>query len=169
TQEKAKAANLATVKKAQEETRRQLALRGLDFKYDVARDNMKYQQDIAKMIQQSNLDVSKPTDKQRVYEWLEKTGVPRTELDKYIAGIVEGRGGDGVRQAPNPTDLARQYISDRIRSDPAFAELPEQEQMRRATEYARGLLASTGMGSATQAPPGAGSGPASGLPPIWRP
>lgn len=168
TQEKAKAANLALVTKAKEETRRQLALKGLDFKYDVARDNLKHQQDIAKIIQQHNLDMNKPTDKQRVYEWLEKTGVPRAELDKYIAGIVEGRGGDGVRQAPNPTDLARQYISDRIRSDPAFAELPEQEQMRRATEYAKGLLAITGQGGASQgSPPTAGA--AAGLPPIWRP
>lgn len=167
THEKEKATNLAMVTKAKEETRRQLALKGLDFKYDVARDKLKYQQDIAKMIQQNNLDMSKPTDKQRVFEWLEKSGVPRAELDKYIAGIVEGRGGDGVRQAPNPQDLAKQYISDRLRNDPAFAELPESEQTRRAVEYVKRLQEATaplGGNDAATRP----SGAAAGLPPIWK-
>lgn len=163
------AANLAKVTAAKEETRRQLELKGLGFKYDVARDNLKYQQDIAKMIQQNNLDMSKPTDKQRVFEWLEKGGVPRAELDKYISGIVEGRGGggDGMRQAPNPQDLAKQYISDRLRNDPAFAELPEPEQTRRAVEYVKRLQEAT---APLSAPPTAGKAPgaASGLPLIWK-
>jgi len=168
TQEKAKAANLATVTKAKEETRRQLALKGLDFKYDVARDNLKYQQDVAKMIQQNNLDISKPSDKQRVFEWLEKSGVPRSELDKYIAGIVEGRGGDGVRQAPNPADVARQYIADQYKAgNDAFTALDEDEQIRRATAYAQKLQAATQ--PAAKPPTQAAAGPAGGLPPIWRP
>lgn len=167
-QAKAKADNLTAVAKEREQTRRQMALQGLKFKQDVQLKDLDYRQDIAKMVQQNNLDLGKPTDKERVYNWLERNGQPRAVLDQYVAGIVEGKGNGGVRQAPNPQDLVRQYISDRSRDDSRFAELDDDEKVRKAMEYVRKLQgafpAATGAGGAAPS----AAPPTRSLPPMLR-
>lgn len=167
-QAKAKADNLVAVAKEKEQTRRQMALQGLKFKQDVQLKDLDYRQDIAKMVQQNNLDLGKPTDKELVYNWLERNGQPRAVLDQYVAGIVEGKGNGGVRQAPNPQDLVRQYISDRSRDDSRFAELDDDEKVRKAMEYVRKLQgafpAATGAGGAAPS----AAPPTRSLPPMLR-
>lgn len=162
-QEKSKATNLASVAKSREETRRQLALRGLDFKYDVARDNMKYQQDTAKMDREYQLKGSAPTDEQKTYQWLARSlGLPQEKLDGYISNIISTKGG---KNDPSTLQIARQYISDMTRSmDEEFNKLDPEQKVSRAVEYANKLQSAT-----AQKPKPPAAGAAAGLPPqIWK-
>lgn len=160
-QEKAKATNLAAVTKAKIEREGRLAEKGLDFNYDVARDNLKYQQDIAKMDREYQLKGSAPTDEQKTYQWLASIlGLPQEKLDGYIGNIIKGKGG-GDEQAK--LQMAKQYLSDRLRSgDREFNKLTPEEQVGQAVEYATRLQSAT-----AQKPNPPAAGAASGLPPIW--
>lgn len=161
-QAKAAAESMATIAKEKEQTRRQIVLKGLDYKYDAARDRTKYLQDIQKLVTQHNLDLSKPTDVQRVHDWLERSGAPTALLEEYKRGIVAGKGSNPTRQAPNPQDLIREFIQQKSAIDDAFASLPVAEQVKQATAYVKQVQ------QATTPPPPAARPSSNGLPPLLR-
>lgn len=108
----------ATAELAKERMQQQgkLAENGLKFRNDVALRKMDIQSRMNELITRHNLDMSKPTDAEKVYHFLEKQGVPGSELQAYLRSKAGGSDG-GYGKALHP-ETAANRIWDSFNANP---------------------------------------------------